>query len=103
MSEESPFIHPNTKGYTVYSKSSCPFCTKVKYLLEEHSKEFNVINCDEYLIENKEEFLSFIETLTDGVKHRTFPMVFLDGKFIGGFTETKKWIEKENVFENLGF
>jgi len=103
MSEESQYVHPISKGYTVYSKSGCPYCTKVKDLLQEHSREFVVVDCDEYLIENKEAFLSFIETVNGGISHRTFPMVFRDGNWIGGFTETKKGIEQEKAFENLDF
>lgn len=100
MSNESNFTHTNLQGYTVYSKSGCPNCTKVKNFLKEHSKEFAVVDCDEYLIENKEGFLSFIEIIA-GKKYRTFPMVFLGENFIGGFTETKVFIEKENAFVDL--
>lgn len=102
MSDHPSFTHPNVQGYTVYSKSGCPYCTKVKQLLKEHSKEFVIVDCDEYLLEDKEKFLNFIEIIA-GKKYRTFPMVFLGENFVGGFTETKSFIEKENAFVSLDF
>jgi len=82
------FTAPLSTGYTVYSKSGCPFCLKVKTLLNDLNMEPTVINCDEYLFEAREEFLEFIK-LTAGKEQKTFPMVFLDGKLIGGYTDTK--------------
>jgi glutaredoxin len=83
---------PTQKGFTIYSKSGCPNCVLVKKIIKE--KNFFIdseINCDEYILDDKENFLQFIET-TVGDSHRTFPMVFYEGKFIGGFNETKNFI-----------
>jgi glutaredoxin len=87
------FEKPNETGFTVYSKSGCPNCLKVKALLKEKNLVFNVIDCDEYLIEDKENFLLFIECI---IKKSciAFPMVFNDAVFIGGFNETKDFIDK---------
>ena len=89
--------YPNSLGYSVYTKNNCPFCDKVKQLLE--NDNILIIPCDDFLKNknDKEEFLNFIESITK-IKHKTFPMVFFDGKFIGGFTETKKYYEKSNAF-----
>jgi len=92
------FEEPSTTTYTIYSKSGCTFCTKVKNLLLEKNYSFDIIDCDEYLIEDKDGFLEFIQERT-GREYRTFPMVFLRGIFIGGFTETKLQIDKESAFE----
>ena len=51
-----------------------------------------LMRCDEYLLENKEKFLDFIKTKAEK-EYKTFPMVFLEGKFIGGFMETKASID----------
>ena len=45
---------PNKIGFTIYSKSGCINCNKVKVLLKEKKVLFSVIDCDEYIIENKE-------------------------------------------------
>jgi glutaredoxin len=97
------FLSPVMKGYTVYSKSGCPFCVKVKYLLGSMSVSADYINCDEYLLNDRDGFLAFIRAYIGGRDWRTFPMVFLDGVFIGGYMDTKAYLEKENAFESLDF
>lgn len=90
------FISPVKKGYTIYTKEKCIYCEKVKELLEK--EEMKIIPCDNYLLENKEKFLDFIEKKA-GISYKTFPMVFLDEIFIGGFTETKKMFDNNNIFK----
>jgi glutaredoxin len=95
------FDEPLTIGFTIYSKSGCHNCNKIKNLLTEKHLFFNEVQCDEYLIEEKEDFLSFIENKI-GRSYTTFPMVFYDGKFIGGFNEATEHIEKLLLsFEDL--
>ena len=85
------FESPSKTGFTIYSKSGCPNCTSVKKLLQENKMEYLLIDCDEYLIEEREKFLGFIvEICKKEVK--TFPMIFFDGKFLGGFKETKEYV-----------
>jgi glutaredoxin len=82
-----------SKGFTIYSKSGCTFCVKVKSLLKEKGLIFNMVDCDEYLIEDKPAFLEFIKELA-GREVNSFPMIFFDGKFIGGYNETKDYLDK---------
>jgi glutaredoxin len=91
------FELPSDTIYTIYSKSGCTFCTKVKNLLQEKGFAFDMIDCDEYLLEDKEGFLKFINQQT-GKEYKTFPMVFRAGYFIGGFKETKNLIDIEESF-----
>jgi glutaredoxin len=93
------FIEPIKTGFTIYSKSGCPNCLTTKNLLKENNLFFKQVNCDDYLLENKEEFLTFIENIAE-TSYRTFPMVFYDGKFIGGAKTTKEYIEKILSFED---
>ncbi len=97
------FIKPSKTGFTIYSKSGCPDCKRAKELLSNENNIEN-INCDEYLLEDKEEFLKFIREETKGIEHRTFPMIFHDSKFIGGYKQLKEYYDnytKNNVFESL--
>jgi glutaredoxin len=94
------FIEPEKIGFTVYSKSGCPNCTKVKQLLKDKHFLFNVIDSDDYIIENKNLFLNFIENIAE-TSYRTFPMVFYDGKFIGGLSHTTEFIDKLLLFEGI--
>ena len=57
---DTDFEKPNTNGFTIYSKSGCPNCVKIKKLLLEKTVNFKLVDCDEYIIENKERFLLFI-------------------------------------------
>jgi glutaredoxin len=91
---------PSEKNYTIYSKSGCPSCSKAKTLLKD--EEVLLIDCDEFLIEDKEDFLEYMKTII-GKEYRMFPMIFKDGKFIGGFSELKPMYEREQVLKNLEF
>lgn len=83
---------PKPNIITVYSKSGCPNCVTIKKLLKEKQLLFEIIDCDEYILENRDEFVKFMNNIT-GRENSVFPMVFDDNKFIGGFSETKKYIE----------
>ena len=76
---------PSDEGFTVYTKTDCKYCAMVKELLEDEIVTY--ILCDEYLAEDKDRFLAFIDS-KGGKEHKTFPMVFFDAKFVGGFTDT---------------
>ena len=73
-----------TQGYFMYTKSNCSYCKKAK----RHFPQAIVVNCDDYLKEDREGFLLFIDTLTC-MKPRTFPMIFHDQQFLGGYDDTK--------------
>lgn len=95
-------IKPNLDCFTIYTKTGCSYCEKVKVLLKNKNYNPIFINCDDYLKNDKEFFLNYIEKIA-GVKHKTFPIVFKDGIFIGGFTETNKYIDKFSAFDNSSF
>ena len=86
------FPKPEKNLITVYSKSGCINCTKVKTLLKDQSFSYNEIDCDEFILENKEDFLAFITTLI-GKEYKMFPIVFDNGKFIGGYNETVSYFK----------
>ena len=95
--------NPVETGFTIYSKSGCPNCTRIKKILTEKKLTFIEINCDEYLIEDKESFLSFIKNLAQK-ESKVFPMIFNNGTFIGSFNETQEFLDKQLSFdENNGF
>lgn len=84
---------PKTGELTVYSKSGCPNCTNVKKLLKDKQVNFIIIDCDDFILEDKSTFLQFIYRLS-GQEQKTFPMVFDGAIFIGGFAETCKYLDK---------
>lgn len=92
------FPSPQKGIINVYSKSGCINCTKVKTLLKEKNMAFDVIDCDEFILENKEEFLLFMQKLI-GKEYKIFPMVFDNDIFIGGYNETNNYISKILEFD----
>lgn len=99
MEEKQEYIGPAANNYTIYTKSGCPNCTKVKKFLESKLETENplIIDCDEWLIKDKPAFLEFIREKA-GKECKTFPMVFYNGEFVGGFDETKIYKEKLTAF-----
>jgi glutaredoxin len=87
------FQKPSYDFFSVYSKINCPNCTKIKNILQSYKIEYNEIQCDEYLINNKDDFLNFISFLAD-IKIKQFPIIFYKGKYIGGYKETELFIMK---------
>jgi len=87
---------PLNEGYTVYSKSGCINCTKIKKLLLEKNIFFLDVQCDEFLLEDKEQFLLFINEKAQK-ECKTFPMIFYNGEFVGGYNEVKINVEKTEI------
>lgn len=97
------FEKPSLSGYTIYSKSGCILCNKVKEQLKLKGQEFTVVDCDEYLIEDREGFVAFIDSCAQK-QTGGFPKVFHNSVFIGGYAETKEYINKQLTFdENADF
>jgi glutaredoxin len=92
------FPTPNDVTYTIYSKSNCLFCDKVKELLKDVVPKYVVIDCDEFLTDpdTKKNFLEFIAKLTKR-QYKTFPMVFHGDRFIGGFNDTRDYYENNDL------
>jgi glutaredoxin len=64
---------------TIYSAEWCGYCTKAKEYLSAQNREFNVIDVE------------VVEELSDEFNMAgTLPQIFVDGKFIGGYTELVK-------------
>jgi glutaredoxin len=82
--------------YTIFTKSNCSFCTKVKELLRDQQTE--EVNCDNILLTNRERFLAEMKQRI-GYEYKTFPMVFLNDRFIGGYTDTVKYLELAEAFD----
>jgi glutaredoxin len=74
-------------------------CNTAKDFLKMRGLSFTVIDSDEYLFEDRDGFIAFIESIA---KKPTggFPKVFADGVFVGGYAETKKFVSNRLVFDD---
>ena len=79
---------PITTGYTVYTKSNCGWCRRAKNML----LHATLYNCDDFLKKDRAIFLKQMGSFI-GKEYHTFPMVFFNGEFIGGYEDTKKHID----------
>ena len=84
-------------GYTILTKGGCKWCTKAKELVP----QAHFISCDT-LLEDRETFFAHVDQLT-GEEYRTFPMVFYDKEFVGGYKEVKHKIDTELTFDAVYF
>ena len=100
MSDPKVYQEPSQTTYTIYTKPGCPNCVKAKKLLEK--EQILMIECDEYLIEDKESFLKFIqEKAKQSQEIKTFPIIFYKNQWIGGYTELIQFYDTEKAFDFL--
>jgi len=94
---------PNTPSlYTVYTKSKCSYCDKIKELMEQCNENVNYILCDEWLTTKRILFLNImrVKTQKDEI---TFPLVFYEGTYIGGWNEFELKVKNNTVIELTDF
>jgi glutaredoxin len=73
----------------LYSKPNCSFCNKAKNLLNFHN-----ISYDEKILDidfTREYILSLYS------QAKTFPVVVIDGVYIGGFIELQEYIRNNSI------
>jgi glutaredoxin len=75
--------------FTVYSKEGCPYCEKIKTVLELAQLQHVVYTLGEHF--TKEEFYA------EFGEGSTFPQVICDDKKLGGCTESVKFLKEQNI------
>ncbi|MFC1736185.1 glutaredoxin family protein [Candidatus Hydrogenedentota bacterium] len=76
-----------SKNITIYSTSTCPYCTKIKTFLDENGIEYNAIDVGQ-------DQAAFQKMVQDSGQMGV-PVVDIDGKIILGF-------DKQAISEELG-
>tara|TARA_B100000700_G_C14315956_1_gene521458 strand:- start:109 stop:345 length:237 start_codon:yes stop_codon:yes gene_type:complete len=76
-------------NFAVYTKEGCPYCDKVKEVLQLTESKFVVYNLDEHFDRD-----SFYGEFGQG---STFPQVVVDGKKIGGCVDTVKFLKENKI------
>jgi glutaredoxin len=87
------FNFPSQRGYTIYTKKQCVYCDRAKELLQ--NETITLYSCDD--IEYRDDFLIHMDTIT-GKIHRTFPFIFHNGVFIGGYDDTVQYYQSQLSF-----
>jgi hypothetical protein len=77
---------PLQNGITIYGKSNCPSCLQLKIDFDEICHNSKYINCDEYLLSNKESFkqtlFEYMQRKYTGKELLSFPIIFRDSKYV---------------------
>ena len=76
-------------NFTVYSKEDCPYCYKIKTVLELTNNNFVVYNLGEHF--TKEEFYA------EFGEGSAFPQVICGDKKLGGCTDTVKFLKEQQM------
>ena len=85
-----------SNNIVIFSKNNCTYCNKLFEFLGE--KVYYILKCDDYLINQRDDFLLKIEELA-GKEWKTFPICFIEGKFIGGYTDVVNLYQNQVNFE----
>ena len=79
-------------NFTIYSKENCPYCYKVKQVLELTGSNFVVYTLDEDF--TREEFYSKFG------KESTFPQVICNEERLGGSVDTIRFLKEQQVIKS---
>jgi len=78
-------------NFTIFSKDGCPYCDKVKQVLELTNSKYVV-----YTLGQQFEKDAFYGEFGEG---STFPQVTCDGKKLGGSVETIKFLKENKIIQ----
>ena len=76
-------------NFTIFSKEGCPYCDKVKEVLELTESKFVV-----YTLGKQFDKDAFYGEFGEG---STFPQVVCDGNKLGGSSETIKFLQENKI------
>ena len=76
-------------NFTVYSSEGCPYCTKIKEVLELAELKHVI-----YKLDRDFDRQSFYDQFGEG---STFPQVVLNTENLGGCTETVAYLKENNL------
>lgn len=76
-------------NFAIFSKDGCPYCEKVKNVMELTKLSHVVYNLDEHFDRK-----SFYGEFGEG---STFPQVVVDGKKLGGCVDTIQYLKENKI------
>ena len=85
---------PDKTKFTIYTRTSCIYCTKVLQLLK--NENIFLVDCDSFIRKDKVVFLEIMEEII-GFPYKTFPMVFKNGIFIEAMKKQINYIKSSII------
>jgi len=79
-------------NFVIYSKDNCPYCKKIKTVLELTGSKFVVYTLDKEFTHQE-----FYSEFGEG---STFPQILCDDKKLGGCSDTIKFLREHQVVKS---
>jgi len=79
-------------NFAVYTKDGCPYCSKIKQVLELTGSKFVVYNLGEHF--NRD---AFYGEFGEG---STFPQIVCEGNKLGGCVDTIKYLKEHRIIKD---
>lgn len=90
------FLLPDKEvEFTVYGAPNCDYCTKSKCVLDKMGQQYIYHNVDGFGQSRKETFNYFKKEGLMPESTKTIPVIFVYGKFIGGYAELNKYLDEK--------
>ena len=79
-------------NFAVYTKDGCPYCDKVKEVLQLTESKFVVYNLGQHF--DKDSFYG------EFGQDSTFPQVVCEGRKLGGCVDTIKYLQEKEILQS---
>ena len=90
MSKQKTKPRPTKTCLTIYGRDGCPFCHKAVVLADKYCIPFKYYDVHEY-----PNYKSFLKG--KAAEHKTVPVIFWNGKFIGGSDDFESKINDGSI------
>ncbi|XP_054280356.1 thioredoxin reductase 1, cytoplasmic-like [Macrosteles quadrilineatus] len=88
----------DTNKIVIFSKTTCPFCKKVKNIFNQLQENYHALELDNYPAEKTSQMQDVLKDMTG---QRTVPNVFINKQHVGGCTDTEQALADGTLFDRL--
>jgi glutaredoxin len=92
-------IRKHKDKIVIFFDYGCPYSEEALKLLQDSEKPYKAYEIEKFtklpILVDYFSIPENSEAIKYNNKHRTKPIIFVDGKFLGGFTELKEYLNKK--------